>query len=110
MFYLWFVERLGKTMKIKTDLFGIRKVADVPSSTKKKVEDSGASTDSQSVDSFDVQMSQESLLIRAFREAAKGQEPKSMDLIEQAKRDMEKGLLGSDEDYEQVINALLQEL
>ena len=97
-------------MKIKTDLFGIRKVADAQGSTKKKVGDSLSSTDSASAEIFDVQMSQESVLIRAFREAAKGQEPKSADLIEQAKRDIEKGLLGNEEDYEQAINALLQEL
>ena len=42
--------------------------------------------------------------------AAKGQEPARAELVEQAKSDIANGLLGTEEDMEQAINALLQEL
>ena len=58
-----------------------------------------------------VQLVKDSALIQTFRETAKGQEPaRAETFVEKAKSDLANGLLGSDEDIEQAINALLQEL
>ena len=96
-------------MKIKTGLFGTRQIIDSKDDRepKKTASKESSSTDSGSLG---VQISEDSTLIQSFRQAAEGQEPVSSDLIEQAKSDLAQGLLGTKEDFEQTITALLQEL
>ncbi len=95
-------------MKIKAGVLGTRVVSNTD---EKDVKASAKSTSSESAGSFlGVQLSQDSALIQTFREAAKGQEPARAGLVEQAKSDLANGLLGTPEDMEQAINALLQEL
>ena len=96
-------------MKIKTGLFGTRQVIESKDDreTKKVGTKETASTDSESLG---VQISEDSTLIQTFRQAAQGQEPVSAELIERAKADLAQGLLGSKEEFEQAITALLQEL
>ena len=95
-------------MKIKAGVIGTRVVSNTD---EKDVKVSAKSTSSESAGSFlGVQLSEDSALIQTFREAAKGQEPARAELVEQAKSDIANGLLGTEEDMEQAINALLQEL
>ena len=95
-------------MKIKAGFLGTRVVS---SNDEKEVKTPARSNSSESAgSSFGVQLSEDSALIQTFREAAKGQEPARAELVEQAKSDLANGLLGTDEDMEQAINALLQEL
>lgn len=96
-------------MKIKTGLFGTRQVIESKDDreTKKAVSKNSSSTEPEGLG---VQISEDSTLIQSFRQAAQGQEPVSAELIEQAKSDLAQGLLGSKEDFEQAITALLQEL
>ena len=96
-------------MKIKAGFLGTRVVVDSKDDNDAKAASKTASTDS-SGSFLGVQLSEDSALIQAFREAAKGQEPARAELVEQAKSDIANGLLGTDEDMEQAINALLQEL
>ena len=96
-------------MKIKAGFLGTRVVVDSKDDNEAKAASKTASTDS-SGSFLGVQLSEDSALIQAFREAAKGQEPARAELVEQAKSDIANGLLGTDEDMEQAINALLQEL
>lgn len=65
---------------------------------------------SQTTASDGVSLSEEGSLLQSIRDAAQGQEPSRMALIEQAKRDLVEGKLGSTEDFEQAINALFLEL
>ena len=93
-------------MKIKAGFLGTRVVVD-----NKDVKTAGKSASTGSAGSFlGVQLSEDSALIQTFREAAKGQEPARAELVEQAKSDLANGLLGTEKDMEQAINALLQEL
>ena len=95
-------------MKIKAGFLGTRVVSN---SDEKDVKAAGKPASSESAGSFlGVQLSEDSALIQTFREAAKGQEPARAELVEQAKSDLANGLLGTDEDMEQAINALMQEL
>ena len=95
-------------MKIKAGFLGTRVVNN---NDEKDVKAAGKTASSGSAGSFlGVQLSEDSALIQTFREAAKGQEPARAELVEQAKSDLANGLLGTDEDMEQAINALLQEL
>ena len=95
-------------MKIKSGFLGTRVVNN---NDEKEVKAPAKSPSSESAGSFfGVQLSEDSALIQAFREAAKGQEPARAELVEQAKSDLANGLLGTDEDMEQAIHALLQEL
>ena len=94
-------------MKIKSGFLGTR----VVNSNDEKVKAPAKSPSSESAGSyFGLHLSEDSALIQTFREAAKGQEPARSELVEQAKSDLANGLLGTDEDMEQAINALLQEL
>ena len=88
---------------------GTRVVVDSKDDKDAKSASKSASTDS-SGSFLGVQLSEDSALIQTFREAAKGQEPARAALVEQAKSDIANGLLGTEEDMEQAINALLQEL
>ena len=95
-------------MKIKAGFLGTRVVNN---NDEKDVKAAGKSASSESASAFlGVQLSEDSALIQTFREAAKGQEPARAELVEQAKSDLANGLLGTEEDMEQAINALLQEL
>jgi len=94
-----------KTDKIKAGLFGMRTVAD-SAARKSTTVDSKSNTS----DSSGVHLSEDSSFVQAMREAANNQASSRSELIEQAKSDLANGLLGSSEDYEQAINALLQEL
>lgn len=97
-------------MKIKSGFFGTRPVAE--SKEVKDVADSKSDASSRFSSSSEsgVQLSEDSALIQTLREAAKGQEPSRTELIQQAKEDIANGLLGSEEDFQQAITALLQEL
>ena len=93
-------------MKIKTGLFGtIHNVDSKKDSSKTSV---GSSPQNEKSDG--VSLSVEGAFIQTLRQAAKGEEPLRSDLIEQAKQDLANGLLGTEEDFEQAVNALLQEL
>ena len=96
-------------MKIKAGFLGTRVVVDSKDDKDAKATAKTASADS-SGSFLGVQLSEDSALIQTFREAAKGQEPARAELVEQAKSDIANGLLGTEEDMEQAINALLQEL
>jgi hypothetical protein len=96
-------------MKIKSGILGTRQIVDSKEDRERIVRSKGASG-SGSSDVSGVQISSDSALVQSFREAARGQEPVSAELVEQAKLDLSKGLLGSEEDIEQAITALLQEL
>ncbi len=97
-------------MKIKSGFFGTRPV--VESKETKDATDTKSDTASTSspISDSGVQLSEDSALIQTLREAAKGQEPSRTELIQQAKEDIANGLLGSEEDFQQAITALLQEL
>jgi anti-sigma28 factor (negative regulator of flagellin synthesis) len=95
-------------MKIKNVLSGMNRFT-----SSSKIKDSGEgqsqdTTDSESSDG--VSLSEQTSFIQILKDVAKGEEPVSADLIEQAKIDIANGSLGSKEDYEQTINALLREL
>jgi anti-sigma28 factor (negative regulator of flagellin synthesis) len=93
-------------MKIKSGIFGT-----VQGTESKKDRVSNSKTEESSAAPKDgVSLSQDGSFIQVLRQAAQGQEPLRTELVEQAKQDLEKGILGSAEDYEQAINALLQEL
>jgi anti-sigma28 factor (negative regulator of flagellin synthesis) len=94
-----------KSDKIKAGLFGVRSVTE--STTRKQT---AATSQSDSFGTSDVHLSEDSSFVQAMREAARNQDASRAELIEQAKTDLANGLLGSDEDYEHAINALLQEL
>ena len=96
-------------MKIKSGILGTRQVID-SKEDRERIVRSKETTVGEESDSSGVQLSSNSALIQSFREAARGQEPVSTQLVEQAKNDLAQGLLGSEEDFEQAITALLQEL
>ena len=91
-------------MKIKPGIFGA-----VQGSESKK-ERVSASQEESSVPQDGVSLSQDGSFIQLLRQAAEGKEPLRSELVERAKEDLASGLLGSKEDYEQAINALLSEL
>ena len=94
-------------MKIKNNLSGVGRIT---STNTTRSSDSSAEASSSAGVSDDVSLSDSMSLIQALRNAAKGQEPIRSELIEQARRDIADGKLGTKEDYEQAITALLQEL
>ena len=96
-------------MKIKTGFLGIHHVVDTKDDKEPKAGSKSASG-SSSTPFLGVHLSDDSALIQAFREAAQGQEPARAELIEQAKADIANGLLGTEEDMQQAITALLQGL
>lgn len=96
-------------MKIKAGFLGSRVVVDSKDDKEAKTATKSGSSDS-SGSFLGVQLSEDSALIQTFREAAKGQEPARSELVAQAKSDIANGLLGTEKDMEQAINALLQEL
>ncbi len=94
-------------MKIKNGLSGISRF----SSTGKVKSGDSQPVETSSNDSSDgVSLSEQTSFIQVLKDVAKGNEPVSSELIEQAKSDIANGKLGSKEDYEQAINALLREL
>ena len=93
-------------MKIKSGIFGT-----VQGTEGKKERTSVSKSDSSSeVPKDGVSLSEDGSFIQVLRQAAQGQEPLRSELVEQAKQDLESGLLGTQKDYEQAINALMQEL
>jgi hypothetical protein len=80
----------------------------VPKSSKKK---SSSSESSSTQDTTHVELSESASFVQGLREAAEGTDPQEvrMDVVESSREDVRKGLLGSDEDYEQAISALLIE-
>ncbi len=95
-------------MKIKTGFLGTRHV--VESKEDKEPVKSGSSSSSNDGQATGVHLSDDSALIQTLRESAKGQEPARAELVAKAKADIANGLLGSEEDIQQAITALLQEL
>lgn len=57
-----------------------------------------------------VQLSSEASFAQAMREAVKSDPEIRTDLVQQAKEDIENGQLGTIDDYERAISALLMEL
>ena len=96
-------------MKIKTGFLGTRHVVDAKDDKEAKV-GSKSNSSSSNTPFLGIQLSDDSALIQTFREAAQGQEPARAELVEKAKADIANGLLGSKEDMQQAITALLQEL
>ena len=94
-------------MKIKNSLQGVGRISNSNSS---RSSDSSSENPVVSDSSDGVSISEQTSFIQALRVAAKGQEPLRSELIEQARIDIANGTLGSKEDYEQTINALLREL
>jgi anti-sigma28 factor (negative regulator of flagellin synthesis) len=94
-------------MKIKNGLSGINRF----NTNSKFKSGEGQSQDSVESDASDgVSLSEQSSFIQVLKDVARGEEPVSAELIERAKEDIANGSLGSKEDYEQTINALLREL
>lgn len=58
-----------------------------------------------------VELSESAGFVQGLREMAEGIDPQEvrLDVVEASREDLRKGLLGSDQDYEQTINALLTE-
>jgi|GEM_PF-2571257 len=96
-------------MKIKTGFLGTHHVVDTKDDKAAKV-GSKSTSGSSNTPFLGIQLSDDSALIQTFREAAQGQEPARAELVEKAKADIANGLLGSEEDMQQAITALLQEL
>ncbi len=93
-------------MKIKNGLQGVNRL-----SSSRSVRDPGNSADnSVSSEKDGVSLSEQSSFINALRVAAQGQEPSPNELIEEARLAIANGTLGTKEDFEQTINALLREL
>ncbi|MEC7986830.1 MAG: hypothetical protein VX278_16800 [Myxococcota bacterium] len=61
--------------------------------------------------SSQVQLSETASFVQELKEAAEQLSPEAIrpEVIEQARRDIKEGKLGSEEDYEQAVNALLSE-
>jgi hypothetical protein len=80
----------------------------VSKNSKKK---SQSSESSSAVETTHVELSESASFVQGLREAAEGVDPQEvrMDVVEASREDVRKGLLGSDEDYEQAISALLIE-
>lgn len=57
-----------------------------------------------------VSISEDARFLSDLREAATRLEEIRPDVVEQARADIEQGLLGTDEDYDRAIEALLMEL
>ena len=93
-------------MKIKPGTFGAIQTTD----SKKGRSSASGAEDSGAAPKDGVSLSESGSFIQVLRQAAQGQEPLRSELVEQAKQDLESGLLGTKEEYEQAINALLQEL
>ena len=76
-----------------------------------KKRDVAATTSSVSTESSRVQLSDTAGFVQDLKEAAEQLSPEGVrpEVVEQAKRDIKEGKLGSKEDYEQAINALLSE-
>ena len=66
---------------------------------------------SQSEASTQVELSESAGFVQGLREMAEGVDPQEvrLDVVEASREDLRKGLLGSEQDYEQTINALLTE-
>ena len=94
-------------MKIKNGLQGVVKVS---GSSGARVSGDSSEASSATEESDGVSLSEQTSFIQVLKEAARGQEPIRSELIEQAKVDLANGVLGSKEDYEQAINAILREL
>ena len=65
----------------------------------------------QSEASTQVELSESAGFVQGLREMAEGVDPQEVrqDVVEASREDLRKGLLGSEQDYEQTINALLTE-
>ena len=80
----------------------------VSKNSKKK---SPTSETSSAEETTHVELSESASFVQGLREAAEGVNPQEvrMDVVESSREDVRKGLLGSVEDYEQAISALLIE-
>ena len=76
-----------------------------------KKRDTGSASIEVPVASSQVQLSDSASFVQDLKEAAEQLSPESVrpEVVEQAKRDIKEGKLGSKDDYEQTINALLSE-
>ena len=93
-------------MKIKNGLQGVSRL----SNSKSVREPTSSSEGSPTIEKDGVSLSGQSSFINSLRVAAQGQEPVSSDLVEEARLAIANGTLGTKEDFEQTINALLREL
>ena len=69
------------------------------------------STESQSTATSQVELSESAGFVQGLRDVAEGINPQEVrqDVVDASREDLRKGLLGSEQDYEQTINALLTE-
>ncbi len=76
-----------------------------------KKRDVASATGSGPAESSRVQLSDTASFVQELKESAELLSPEAVrpEVVEQAKRDIKEGKLGSKEDYEQTINALLSE-
>ena len=87
------------------------KVAQNESISKNSKKKSASSESSSVEETAQVELSQSADFVQSLKEAAEIVNPQSvrMDVVEASREDMRRGLLGSEEDYEQAITALLIE-
>ena len=87
------------------------KVAQNESISKNSKKKSASSESSSVEETAQVELSQSADFVQNLKEAAEIVNPQSvrMDVVEASREDMRRGLLGSEEDYEQAITALLIE-
>ena len=76
-----------------------------------KKRESDADPQGPSSSSSHVQLSDTAGFVQELKEAAEQIDPEEVrpEVVEKAKRDIKEGRLGSNEDYEQAINALISE-
>ena len=95
-------------MKIQNQYKVLQNNSTVKAGKKREVD---AGQQGVSSSSSHVELSDSAGFVQALKEAAEQVEPQSVrhEVVEQAKRDIREGKLGSKEDYEQAINALFSE-
>jgi hypothetical protein len=101
--YIW-----GITVKIQNQ-YKINQNESVSKSSKKKGAESSNSTSAEG--GTQVELSESAGFVQGLRELAEGTDPQSvrMDVVESSREDLRRGLLGTDEDYEQAIASLVLE-
>ena len=96
------------TVKIQNQ-YKINQNDSVSKSGKKK--SSGASEHTSTEGGTQVELSDSADFVQTLREIAENTDPQAvrMDVVEASREDLRRGLLGTDEDYEQTIASLLLE-
>lgn len=95
-------------MKIQNQ-YKVNQNDSVSKGSKKK--NAGASENASAEGGTQVELSESAGFVQNLRELAESTDPESvrMDIVEASREDLRRGLLGTDEDYEQVIASLLLE-